>query len=102
LADSQLGGKVKKETLRKNDRAHPPRTGAVHDWSKPPGLGQGLGNSNFECLDLHHLTVVAKLFGVTEYAVLNWEKGRTEPTARNIPSPIEFLRLTVLRKSESK
>jgi transcriptional regulator with XRE-family HTH domain len=34
---------------------------------------------------------VAELFGVTEYTVLNWEKGRTEPTVRNIPFLVEFL-----------
>lgn len=34
---------------------------------------------------------VAKLFGVTLFTVINWEKGRTEPTVSNIPSLIQFL-----------
>jgi transcriptional regulator with XRE-family HTH domain len=34
---------------------------------------------------------VAKLLGVTEYTIINWEKGRTEPTVSNIPSLVRFL-----------
>ena len=29
---------------------------------------------------------VARLFGVTEYTVLNWEKRRTESTVNNVPT----------------
>ncbi|MDO8272412.1 MAG: helix-turn-helix transcriptional regulator [Gammaproteobacteria bacterium] len=34
---------------------------------------------------------VAKLFGVTLFTIINWEKGRTEPTISNIPTLIWFL-----------
>ena len=34
---------------------------------------------------------VAKLFGITLFTIINWEKGRTEPTVSNIPTLIQFL-----------
>ena len=34
---------------------------------------------------------VAKLFGITLFTIINWEKGRTEPAVRNIPTLIKFL-----------
>jgi transcriptional regulator with XRE-family HTH domain len=34
---------------------------------------------------------VARVFSVTLFTIINWEKGRTEPTVRNIPTLIEFL-----------
>lgn len=34
---------------------------------------------------------VAKVLGVNPWTVLNWEKGRTEPTVSNIPALIQFL-----------
>ncbi|MEK7259792.1 MAG: helix-turn-helix transcriptional regulator, partial [Pseudomonadota bacterium] len=34
---------------------------------------------------------MAKLFGITLFTIINWEKGRTKPTVKYIPSLLQFL-----------
>lgn len=56
---------------------------------EPTTIGEHIKRRRLE-LGLYQKDV-AKLLGVTEYTIINWEKGRTEPTVSNIPALIQFL-----------
>ena len=56
---------------------------------QPTTIGEHIKKRRLE-LGLYQKDV-AKLFGITLFTIINWEKGRTKPTVKFIPSLIQFL-----------
>ncbi|MDO8272420.1 MAG: helix-turn-helix transcriptional regulator [Gammaproteobacteria bacterium] len=56
---------------------------------QPTTIGEHIKRRRLE-LGLYQKDV-AKLFGITLFTIINWEKGRTKPTVKFIPSVIQFL-----------
>lgn len=56
---------------------------------QPTTIGEHIKRRRLE-LGLYQKDV-AKLFGITLFTIINWEKGRTTPTVKFIPSLVQFL-----------
>ncbi|MDP1930306.1 MAG: helix-turn-helix domain-containing protein [Gammaproteobacteria bacterium] len=56
---------------------------------QPTTIGEHIKRRRLE-LGLYQKDV-AKFFGITLFTIINWEKGRTKPTVKLVPSLIQFL-----------